>query len=179
MARPYRLGRRQASIDQTSDRILAAARQLVESAPGAVLSLGAVARLAGVTRATVYNRFGSRAGLLRALAPAAPSARPTEGDPRQILRQFLSTSCARWAASPLLFRHLPGIAVVDQEAARRLAETLAGADALRPGCSLKEAEDVVATLGSFAVFDRLHHDGRRAPGAVAEILWRLAGGILA
>jgi AcrR family transcriptional regulator len=179
MTRSYRLGRRQASIDATSDRILAAARRLLETGPGGALSVGKVAREAGVTRATVYNRFGSRAGLIRALTPAAVSAQPADGDPRETLRQFLSASCARWAASPILFRHLPAIAAVDQETPRRLAETLGAADALRPGCSLKEAEDVVATLGSFAVFDRLHHDGRRAPGAVAEILLRLAGGILA
>ena len=33
-------------------------------------------------------------------------------------------------------------------------------------------------LTSFAVFDRLHQDGRRSPSAVAEILMRLAGAIL-
>jgi hypothetical protein len=33
-------------------------------------------------------------------------------------------------------------------------------------------------LGGFAAFDRLHHDGRRSAAAVAEILMRLARGIL-
>jgi hypothetical protein len=61
---------------------------------------------------------------------------------------------------------------------RALAERLASADQLRPGCSLKEAEDVIGALTSFAVFDRLHQDGRRSSTAIAEILMRLAGAIL-
>jgi hypothetical protein len=51
-------------------------------------------------------------------------------------------------------------------------------DELRPGCSIKEAEDVIAALTSFEIFDRLYKDGRRSPAAVAEILARLASGIL-
>ena len=60
-----------------------------------------------------------------------------------------------------------------------LAERLAAQDSLRPGCSLREAEDVIAVLSSFAAFDRLYHDGRRPVSAVAEVLMRLAAGILA
>jgi hypothetical protein len=60
-----------------------------------------------------------------------------------------------------------------------LAERLAASDELRPGCSIKEAEDVIGALTSFEVFDRLSKDGRRSPAAVAEILGRLASGILA
>jgi hypothetical protein len=62
---------------------------------------------------------------------------------------------------------------------RRLAERLAAADELRAGCSIKEAEDVIALLKSFPTFDGLHQDGRRSAGAVAGILMRLATAILA
>lgn len=168
MSRQYRLGRRQASVDRTAERILVAARRQLEQ--GAGLSVGALARAAGVTRATVYNRFGSRAEVLRQLAPPA-------GVPAPDLQAFLAARCARWAASPALYRHLPE--TDDSEVARRLAEDLAEADALRPGCSIREAQDVVAALGSFPMFDRLHQDGRRSVSAVAEILMRLARGILA
>ena len=44
--------------------------------------------------------------------------------------------------------------------------------------ALKEAEDVIAVLTSFAAFDRLHQDGRRSTAAVIEILMRMAGSIL-
>lgn len=168
MSRPYRLGRRQASIEATASRILVAARSELEA--GAGLSLGAVARAAGVTRATVYNRFGSKTELLRHLAPAPATAAADLGG-------FLSSRSARWAASPGLYRHLPE--ADDTDATRRLAEELARLDLLRPGCSIKEAQDVLGALGSFAVFDRLHQDGRRSTAAVTEILMRLARGILA
>jgi hypothetical protein len=174
----YRLGRRQASVDRTSASILAAARELV--AGGSVVSVGEIARRAGVSRITVYNRFGSRTGVLRALAPPPEGPVEPEGNPRELLRGRLAETSARWSTDPSLFRHLPraldaGGSVSDRD----LAERLAGADQLRPGCSIKEAEDVIGALTSFEVFDRLHRDGRRTTAAVREILWRLAAGILA
>ncbi|HEX2648269.1 MAG TPA: TetR family transcriptional regulator, partial [Candidatus Dormibacteraeota bacterium] len=60
--RSYRLGRRQASVDRTAASILVAARELV--AGGSRASVGEIARRAGVSRITVYNRFGSRARVL-------------------------------------------------------------------------------------------------------------------
>ena len=83
------------------------------------------------------------------------------------------------AANPALYRNLPAADREDNEACRALAERLAAADGLRPGCSLKEAEDVLTALTTFAVFDRLHKDGRRSAAAVGEILMRLASEFLA
>lgn len=174
--RTYRLGRRQAAVDHTAQAILGAARELV--AGGSAVSMSAIARRAEVSRITVYNRFGSRAGVLQALAPSQTSpAAETPGEPREALRRRLAEACARWSTDAALYRHLP--VVDDGEADRRLAGRVAAADALRPGCSIKEAEDVIGVLTSFAVFDRLHRDGRRSASAVADILERLAGGILA
>jgi AcrR family transcriptional regulator len=174
----YRLGRRQASVDRTARSIVAAARELV--AAGSVASVGEIARRAGVSRITVYNRFGSRAGVLNALAPLPEKQVELEGDSRDLLRRRLADACSRWSTDPSLFRHLPQALEAGGPAFdRELAERLAGADQLRPGCSIKEAEDVIGALTSFQVFDRLHRDGRRTTAAVGEILWRLAGGILA
>lgn len=179
MTRPYRLGARQASIDRTAQAILAASRRLLAHSPAAHVSVGAIAREAGVSRLTVYQRFGSRAGLFQALVPrrAADEAQP--GDPREALRRHLLRACETWASDAALHRNLPASTPPDRDAERRIAEELLAADALRPGCSLREAEDVISTLGSFAVFDGLQRDGRRSPAGVTEILMRLAGGILA
>ena len=174
--RAYRLGRRQAAVDRTAASILVAARELIGER--AEVSVGDIARRAGVSRVTVYNRFGSRPDLLHALAPHSPPIQPATGDAKDSLRRHFEQACLAWAPSPGLFRHLPTIEV-PTEVIRRLAEGLVAADALRPGCSIREAEDVIAALSSFAVFDRLHKDGRRSPTAVSEILMRLAGGILA
>lgn len=177
MSRAYRLGRRQASVDRTGQSILAAARELVSG--GSPVSVGAIARRAGVSRITVYNRFGSRRSLLQSLAPTPPLAELPEQEPREALRQYFLRACTTWAANPGLHRNLPASALVDSTTERRLAERLGAADTLRPGCSIKEAEDVIGALSSFPVFDRLHKDGRRSPAAVSEVLMRLAGGILA
>jgi hypothetical protein len=175
--RSYQLGKRQASVDQTRESILRAARDEVVAGVG--VSLARVAEKAGVSRITVYNQFGSKAGLLQAIRPPAPPDEPSVAGARDELRQRISLACSTWATHSSLLRHLPRTTEPEEsERNRQLAERLAGADALRPGCSIKEAEDVIGALTSFDLFDRLYRDGRRSPGAVAEILMRLASGIL-
>lgn len=179
MTRPYRLGLRQASVDRTAHSILAAARRLLAATPASGVSLGAIAREAGVSRLTIYQRFGSRAALLEALLPPRAADGGPEGEPREALRRQFLRMGETWAADPALHRHLPSRTAGGTAAERRLAELLLANDALRPGCSIREAEDVIAALASFPVFDRLHRDGRRSPAAVADILMRLAAAILA
>jgi AcrR family transcriptional regulator len=170
---------------QTRAAILASARALITAAPlGSPLpSVGAVAAQAGVSRLSVYHHFGSKAGLERAImaeaTPAQSEGESAVGPPADQLRHRIEAACARWAANPLLFRRLPAATEPgDRDAVRRLALDLAGADQLRPGCSLKEAEDVIGLVTSFAAFDQFHADGRRSVPAVVEILYRLAGAIL-
>ncbi len=182
-SRKYRLGpRRRAEVDRTRSSILAAARQLV-SEHGPDSSMGKVAERAGVSRITIYNQFGSKAGLLEALfaeagpPPAGTQAVESGADPADDLRRRIEQACAAWAANPRLYRQLAGRDRPDHDHA--LAERLAAADRLRPGCSIKEAEDVIGILTSFPVFDRLHKEGRRTPSVVAQILLRMASGLLA
>ena len=180
MPRTYRLGRRQPAVDRTARSILDAARELVAERPAAAVSVAAIARRAGVSRITLYNRFGSRAGVMEALVPHAEPSAPRVENAREALLEHLQAASAAWAANPALYRHLPSaLAADDPDEARSLAERLAASDALRPGCSLREAEDVIAALSSFAMFDRLHAGGRRPATAVAQVLMRLASGILA
>src|SRR6267143_5648253 len=112
MPRDYRLGKRQPSVDRTRRMILAAARdELASGEPG--LTAAAVASRAGVSRITVYNRFGSKAGLLRELAAEARrESRPAVAgtDPVEEVRSRIVDSCAMWASDPPLFRRLPGAA---------------------------------------------------------------------
>jgi len=59
--RPYRLGQRQATTEQTRARILGAARELLTSSAGfAGYSIDAVARQADVALMTVYHQLGSK-----------------------------------------------------------------------------------------------------------------------
>lgn len=158
----------------TRIRLLGAARELIAAGDGRLPSAGAVARRAGVSRLTVYHHFGSHRGLLAAVSdyPGVASL-PLGAD----LQATIRAACERWATNPALFRRLPPREA--PETARDLAAALASADRLRPGCSIREAEDVIGIATSFSAFDRLHHDGRRSPAAVAEILYRLTSTILA
>src|SRR4029077_13010172 len=97
------LGKRQAGVDRTRAAVLTAARELVAAGGGSNLSVGAVARRAGVSRLTIYNRFGSRSELLRAVAGeahrrTAPSAGANAEDPRQQLRDRIASACANWSS---------------------------------------------------------------------------------
>jgi AcrR family transcriptional regulator len=65
--RRYRMEKRQASRDETRQRILDAARELLSGDQSPDLSMEAVARRADVSRLTIYYQFTSRAGLLEAL----------------------------------------------------------------------------------------------------------------
>jgi AcrR family transcriptional regulator len=184
-SRGYRLGRRQEGVDQTRSTIISAARELIAE-HGAGFSVGKIAARAGVSRITVYNQFGSRAQLFHALAaearPAMPPPRAEPApEPRDELRRRIVQASTTWAVDPGLYRHLHGHtawAAQESGADRALAESLAAADELRAGCSIKEAEDVIGILTSFPAFDRLHQGGRRSPSAVAEILVRLASELL-
>ena len=184
--RGYRLGRRHEAVGQTRSAILSAARRLVTEV-GPEASVGKVAELAGVSRITVYNQFGSKARLFETLATelakgsAGPAGLEAESDARERLRQRIAQSCSAWASDPDLYRQLQGRRPWkgdESEPDRALAEKLADSDQLRPGCSIKEAEDVIGILTSFPVFDRLHKGGRRTPNAVAEILMRMASTVI-
>jgi len=65
--RPYSSHERQRTVDAGRDRILAAALELMQQGDLASFSLDAVATRAGITRMTVYNQFGSKAGLFEEL----------------------------------------------------------------------------------------------------------------
>jgi AcrR family transcriptional regulator len=167
----------------TRAALLAAARELIVSGGGRTPSAGAVAARAGVSRLTVYHHFGSHAGMLRALADE--TGRQDQPDALDVpararLHRHIAAACERWASDPKLFRGLPAAADDrDPHRHRDLAVALAERDQLRPGCSVREAEDVIAVLTSFAAFDRLHQDGRRSTASVVEVLMRMAGAILA
>src|SRR5260370_29298146 len=143
------LGKRQAGVDRTRAAVLTAARELVSAGGGSNLSVGAVARRAGVSRLTIYNRFGSRSELLRAVAGeahrragAAPPAAAGFEDPPQQLRDRIASACANWASDPALFRALPAVLSAGDPAAlkdRALARRLASAHLLRPASSPQAA----------------------------------------
>jgi AcrR family transcriptional regulator len=77
------------------ERLLAAARQLLDGAPeGRAPSVGRIARAAAVSRATVYRYFPTRAALLAAAGRDAPSPAPGASR-RAVLEAALDVFAAR------------------------------------------------------------------------------------
>jgi AcrR family transcriptional regulator len=193
--RPYRLGQRQAAIDETRARIIAAARQLLVSADPGQFSIDAVARQADVSRATVYYQFHSKLGLLEALFDSAGASGGMAGladafrqdDPLDALDEFVAVFGRFWSAERLLHRRLRGLAILDpdlgqalqsrQEWRRQGAAALVSRFVTESGTpTTKQAPDVidlVFTVTSFEAFDVLA-GADRTPAAVIPQTQHLA-----
>jgi AcrR family transcriptional regulator len=122
--RPYRLGQRQVTTEQTRARILAATRELLMSSDGfSVFSIDAVARQADVARMTVYYQFGSKVGLLEALCDylAAQGGMDQlsyafrQADPLDALAEYIAVFGRFWNSDRLVTRRLRGLAALDSD----------------------------------------------------------------
>ncbi len=182
-------------MDRTRTRILDAARALLRGRDRRDFSLDAVARRAGVTRATVYQHFGSRPKLLEALFDELArrggmwdlATAFRRRDPHQALARFVATFGRFWTAHRPLHRRLMALAVLDPQLGRTLRarqewrrqglRVLVGR--LRPGQAPdRDAVDLLFTLTSFETFDSLAGAARK-PAAVAPIVLRAALRVLA
>jgi AcrR family transcriptional regulator len=194
VTRRYTLGRRQRTADATRDRIVAAARRLLASPNGArEMTVEAVARAAGVTRATVYLQFDSKQRLLTAvldeLALQGQLDRiPTVlglPDPLDALDELIALLVRFYTGDRDLHRQLSALSEIDPKLreivgerqgrrrkilsalAKRVDPTLA-----RTPRRLSEATDALFALTSPTMLDHLGE--RRTPAQVAAILQRLA-----
>jgi AcrR family transcriptional regulator len=108
--RRYRMGRRQAAIEQTRDRITRAAFELHSTVGPALTSISAVAGRAGVQRHTVYNHFPDMQSLIEACTAHGmrvtvlpdPIALASVADPVERLRQGLEALYAYYRANARL-----------------------------------------------------------------------------
>jgi AcrR family transcriptional regulator len=191
--RPYRLGQRQAAIDETRARVLAAARELLVSADPARFSIDAVAQQADVARATVYYQFRSKAGLLEALfdhlAARGELVRMgelfAEKDPVVALDAFVALFGRFWTSNRRAHRRLRAAAIHDQELSaaidsrnerrrRGLTELTRRLGAIAtPPLPAAELVNVLFVLLSFETFDALAGDGR-SPSDVTPVLQRMS-----
>jgi AcrR family transcriptional regulator len=196
VSRTYNNASREVAAAAKRDELVqAAARLLIDASDAAAFSLEAVARVAGVTRTTVYKKFGSRRGLLEAVfderaragglwrIPDA-MARP---DPAAALDQLVLIFCEFWGRDEAVAR-LHDIAASDVELMQALSERTERRRLLfatllqRVGAGSAErrrkgdAADLLFALTSLAMYRSLREG--RSPRAVHALLAPLCLGVL-
>jgi AcrR family transcriptional regulator len=198
--RSYRLGQRQAGVEQTRARLVAAARELL-AAPGGFsgFTVDAVAAQAGAARMTVYNQFGSKMGLLEALFDdlaargllgrlRAAFGRP---EPREALAELIAAFGHFWHSDRVVIRRIRGLAALDpdfeqavrarderrREGLRAVVGRLAETYGKPPAGAREEVTDVLHALTSFETFDSLA-GATHSPLEVIPLVCRLAEAVL-
>jgi AcrR family transcriptional regulator len=195
--RRYEQRLRADSAEETRRRILDAVYQRLCEAPTEPVSIEKVARMAGVSRSTVYLIFGSRAGVFDALGNDLRgrggfdrAARPSpEQDARAALITAIRASVPIFAEHRAVLRVLYSMAQLDPEAVggavQRMAEgrakgmawhanRLAEEGRLRAGVTEAEAADLLWTITGFDTFDALHTGRGRPVAEVADLMVALA-----
>lgn len=176
--RAYRLGRRQATTEQTRARVIAAARELLMANNGfARFSIDAVASQADVARMTVYHQFGSKVGLLEALCDSLAISGGMEQlalafrqpEPLLVLDEFVRIFGGFWQSDRLVTRRLRGLAALDpdfeqviqaRDERRRqglqvVVQRLSGQHGQPAADAIDETVTILYTLISFECFDML------------------------
>jgi len=180
----------------TRRRILEATRRLLAGRTNSDLGLDAVADAARISRVTIYNHFGSRAGLLEALydylAERGDVRRAKDAllqkDIEAVLARFIGALVDFWSSDAVAIRRLHAVAALDREIARGLAardarRRAAAAEIVRRSASVAKpgrrspAErlmaDTLCALASFEIYDALARAGH-GRNEIRTVITRLA-----
>jgi AcrR family transcriptional regulator len=173
---------RRRTSTKSVDSVLGAAERLIREGEFHSATVEELAEQAGVSRATVFNRFGSKLGVLEVLVEgcfSGPEMQAIEqalelDDPAAALEAMIEPSCAIWEAKGFIVEQLYAIVVLEPGAAALIDEVeaeqraglegltrrLARAGRLRPGLGEARAAATLHLLTSLESFLRL----RRAYG---------------
>jgi AcrR family transcriptional regulator len=169
---------REVSANETRQRILEAARQVLAEESEEALSMDAIARRADVSRLTIYYQFKSQPGLLEALYDYLASRGGMqrmpevfrEPDPSKALDKLVSVFVGFWSSDRVVIRRLRAMAALDPD----IREGLQSRDARRRHITreilkrmserekkkyseehIGAAADGIAMLTGFAAYDAL------------------------
>jgi AcrR family transcriptional regulator len=178
--RRYTSTRGSASAAQTTERVLDAAAGLVAEDAFHTATMDDLARRAGVARATVFSRFGSKLGVLEALSlrcaggPEMRAIREAQAvaDPVPAVDALLLAGCDLWEKEGYIMVQLKAIVVLEPDASaiidaqyddqRRgmeaLARGLQQAGRLHEGWSVARAAAALHALSSVETFMLLRRD---------------------
>jgi AcrR family transcriptional regulator len=197
--RPYTAARRRERTESIA-RVLEAAERMIKEDAFHAATMDELAAAAGVSRATVFNRFGSKLGVLEALftrgmegpeMAAIQEALALE-DPVAALDAVVEAGCAIWEVCGFVVRQLQAVAVLEPDAAalvdqqqdqqraelQDLTRRLAKADKLRPGLGQARATATLHMLTSLESFLWLREGYGMSPRQTRETLAELARTVL-
>ena len=121
---------RRRTDSKSVDSVLDAAERLIKDGEFHSATMEELAGSAGVSRATVFNRFGSKLGVLAALADrcntspemAAIQEALEREDPVEALEAVIDASCTIWEAHGFVHEQLNAIVVLEPDAATLIEE---------------------------------------------------------
>lgn len=195
--RAYRPAR---SAPQSIDRVLAAAARLIREEEFHSATMDELAEAAGVSRATVFNRFGSKLGVLQALFTRALEGTEMDAirealeieDPVAALHAAIEASCAIWETQGFVHEQLQAIVVLEPDASalidqqrqeqraeiQELVRRLARAGRLRPRLGEARAAATLHMLTSLESFLWLRREHGRSLRQTRETIAELAQTLL-
>jgi AcrR family transcriptional regulator len=190
--RSYRQTVRAETAAETRRRIIEVTRDLLSRAPLENVSLPTIATEAEVARSTVYTIFGSREGLMIAVAEDlldrggfARIGQALRGP--DVVRAFeisIDVAMELYSSEYPVGSALLSLAAVDRDASsaaarlnygrregmRKLAERMRDQGVLRPDTTVEEAADVLWLITSFETFYQLYRERSLTPKQVGERL---------
>jgi AcrR family transcriptional regulator len=171
--RPYTASVRRGRPESV-DRVLEAAERLIRDDAFHSATMEEIAAAAGVSRATVFNRLGSKLGVLQALFTRAEQSPEAQAiyealaidDPVASLEAVIGAACAVWETHGYVHEQLQAIVVLEPEASapverhraeqlrdlQGLTRRLARAGHLRPGLGQARATATLQMLTSLESF---------------------------
>ena len=190
--RSYNQKARAESAAETRRRVIAVTRDLLTRSPLESVSLPAIAAEAGVARSTVYTIFGSREGLMVAVAEDllerggfARIGQALRGP--DVVRAFevsMDVAMELYSQEHEVSWALLSLAAVDRDASsaaarlnfgrrdgmRKIAQRMHDQGVLRDDVTVDEAADVLWLITSFETFAQLYRDRSLTPQQVGERL---------
>ena len=185
---------------QSVDRVLEAAERLIGEDAFHAATMEELATAAGVSRATVFNRFGSKLGVLQALFTRGiegPEMRAIQEalaieDPVEALEAAIDASCVIWEAYAPVHEQLQAIVVLEPEASalikrqrdeqradlQALTRRLARAGRLRRGISGTRVTATLHMLTSLETFLWLRREYRLSLRQTREAISEQARAVL-
>jgi AcrR family transcriptional regulator len=183
------------------ERVLDAAVELVEQDAFHTATMDDLAQRAGVSRATVFSRFGSKLGVLEALSvrcaggPEMRAIREAQAvdDPVEAVDALIDASCNLWETQGFILIQLKAIVVLEPDASaliddqredqrtgmKEIAHGLAKAGLMREGWSEARATAALHALTSVETFLQLRREHALSLMKVKDTIKELARGVMA